>query len=945
MTPSDDARTVDDPMIPEGTSAPAAEGPAAEGPVVDPTVDQLARAIDPPGRRERIRGTPGRAVARVTSWPVEAWVSLMVVAACSVFVFLQLGPSNIFSDSTPAGGDMGAHVWGPAFMRDHLLPSFRLTGWTPDWYAGMPAYHFYMVLPSLAIALLSYLVPYGIAFKLVAISGLVSLPISAWAFGRLTRLPFPGPPLLAIGATAFLFDRSFSILGGNLASTMAGEFAFSISLSFALLFLGVVGRGMDNGRHRVLAAVLLALTGLTHLIPFLFVIGASLVWILVSVARRTGIRTRIWWLFSAGVVGSALTMWWLLPFYLRSPYMNDMGWEKRTNYVDLLFRRENLDAGLVDAPRIEWVLVLAFLGLVMSIAWRRRTGAFLALTAVGVAIAFVVVPQGRLWNARLLPFFYLSLYLLAAIGIAELGRTVATLVARDPTRPTRAVTVVTAVAAWVVVIVMLALPLRALPGGSQQADGSYKWLFLSTTESSFVSAWARWNFSGYENKPAYPEYQAIVATMAELGETDGCGRAMWEHEPEHDRYGTPMALMLLPFWTDGCIGSMEGLFFESSSTTPYHFLMQDELSTSPSNAQRDLPYAPGAPTPGEFDIGVQHMQLLGVRYYMAISDGMIEKAEAHPDLTEVARSGPWAVFLVADRGQVVVLDNQPAVVTGIDASQGWLDAVVPWYEDPDQWSVFLAADGPAEWPRIAPGEVPPEVATEPVAVTGVDQGTDTISFEVSRPGTPVLVKTSYFPNWTAEGADGPWRISPNLMVVVPTDTEVTLRYGTTAVDWLGWAVTAAGLVGLVLLWRAGPLVLPAAGRWSRGRDDGPDGPDGPDGEEAPGPPVTGSGVVAPGVRRDDATSPPDGRPARSGDGVPATEFDPTAVIVGATPPVLDGPSAPDVPTGSDEQAAPEEPSGPDAPDPGSGSPIIAAPKAAEEPRQTSGDDPERGTPP
>ena len=37
--------------------------------------------------------------------------------------------------------------------------------------------------------------------------------------------------------------------------------------------------------------------------------------------------------------------------------------------------------------------------------------------------------------------------------------------------------------------------------------------------------------------------------------------------------------MLLPYFTDGCIGSMEGLYFESSTTTPFHFLNQSELST------------------------------------------------------------------------------------------------------------------------------------------------------------------------------------------------------------------------------------------------------------------------------------------------------------------------------------------------------------------------------
>ena len=90
---------------------------------------------------------------------VAASPVLAVAASCVAFVFTQLGPANIFSSSTPAGGDMGAHVWAPAYLRDHLLPSFRLTGWTPDWYAGFPAFQFYMVLPSMAIALLSLVIP------------------------------------------------------------------------------------------------------------------------------------------------------------------------------------------------------------------------------------------------------------------------------------------------------------------------------------------------------------------------------------------------------------------------------------------------------------------------------------------------------------------------------------------------------------------------------------------------------------------------------------------------------------------------------------------------------------------------------------------------------------------------------------------------------------------
>jgi hypothetical protein len=766
-------------------------------------------------------------------------VTLAIVAGCVLFTFTQLSPSDIFSASTPAGGDMGAHVWGPAYMRDHLLPSFRLTGWTPDWYAGFPAYQFYMVLPSLAIALLSFILPYGLAFKLVAISGVLTLPIACWAFGRLTRLPFPVSPLLAVGATAFLFDRSFSIYGGNIASTLAGEFAFSISLSIAIVFLGVVGRGLETGRQRVIAPILLALTGLCHLIPFLFAIGGAIVWLAVSLARKPGFIKRVWWLACTGVVGVALMGWWLFPFYLRSGYMNDMGWEKKTNYLDLLFQRKTLDPQLVNSPPIQWILVLALLGLVMSIAWKRRGGMFLAVLAGATAFAFVLLPQGKLWNARLLPFWYLSLYLLAAIGVAELGRTIASLLSPDPDTPRRSITIATAVVAALAGLTVLAMPLRAMPEkialgpvkielGGVQKDGQYHWLFLSTKESSFVPSWARWNFSGYEGKPAYPEYHDIVQTMGQLGETNGCGRAMWEHEEQHDRYGTPMALMLLPFWTDGCIGSMEGLFFEASSTTPYHFINQDELSFGASNAQRDLPYMPGAPDQAQFDLGVDHLQMLGVKYYMAITEQMITYGQANASLKQVAQSGPWIVFEVADSSVVEPLDNDPAVLTGV-APKHWLESVTPWYMDPTAWNVWPSSGGPKDWQRIAEGETPTANPTTPVAVTNTQIGRDTISFDVTKPGTPILVKVSYFPNWKVSGAEGPWRVGPNLMVVVPTSDHVTLSYGMTMVDWGSWFATILGVVGIVLLWRAGPLVFPAVVPWFRPRsskgnasDDGDD---------------------------------------------------------------------------------------------------------------------------
>ena len=54
-------------------------------------------------------------------------------------------------------------------------------------------------------------------------------------------------------------------------------------------------------------------------------------------------------------------------------------------------------------------------------------------------------------------------------------------------------------------------------------------------------------------------------------------------------------------------------------------------------------------------------------------------------------------------------------------------------------------------------------------VSNVEVDRDGVRFDVCEIGVPVLVKISYFPNWQASGAEGPYRVTPNLMVVIPTE--------------------------------------------------------------------------------------------------------------------------------------------------------------------------------
>jgi hypothetical protein len=872
---------------------------------------------------------------------VRLSVDVIVLAACVVFILVQLGPRNLVSSTTPAGGDMGAHVWGPAYLRDYLLPSFRITGWAPDWYAGFPAFQFYMVVPALAIvaldvgvqgawavvmlavaaacaalavrwwgdrprryiavaaavvALVAIALPYGVAFKLVSVSGALTLPLAAYAFGRLSGLRFPGPAMLAMATLPFLFYQGFTIYGGNLASTLAGEFAFAMSLSLGLVYLGVVLRGLETGQHRALAAVLLALTGLCHIIPAFWVLAATAV--IAVLRRRRSMAPAIpsivlatigvplvvagllfsstvalvigavlclasawlvWqsvrWLTPVMVVAGMLSAFWVFPFVLRADFVNDMGWEKlpRSDEAGSVWDRYSPYLLPSESPDVDlrWVFALALLGAVLSVVLRLRLGIFLSVMTVTAGVAFLVIPEGRLWNGRLLPFYYLTAMLLALLAVWMVAWLIVDYVRsgrryRDEARaagdregagihaepdaastPTTLPGGFTAFGALAAVVIVVGLPLGALPFSEPFQDGDrsgYRWPTFSpwqreASPASFVPGWAEWNYSGYEEKDAYREYYEVVTTMSEVGEERGCGRALWEYEPELDRYGTPMALMLLPYWTDGCITSMEGLFFEASVTTPYHFLMQTELSANPSAAQRDMPY-------GGFDIdrGVQHLQLMGVRYYMATSPQAIQEADGHPDLTEIATSGPWEIYEVADTEVVSPVPNEPAVLEGVGHSQReWLEEPrnqaghyygpsVEWFLEPDRWDVPLAVDGPDAWQRIDAGDTPEQRPVPAVEVAGAQIGRDRISFEVDEVGSPVLVRASYFPNWQAHGAEGPWRVAPNLMVVVPTDDRVELRYGYTPVEWLAYATTGLGLVALVLLSRRGAFRFRTARR-------------------------------------------------------------------------------------------------------------------------------------
>jgi len=715
------------------------------------------------------------------------WLCLGV----DLFLFFVLRPGLLLSATLTAGGDTGAHVALPAYAGAHIFSHFSLTGWSWEWFAGFPLYTFYFPLPALVTVALSHLISYDVAFKLVTVLGSFALPFALGALARAAKLSGSLQAATVLVALVYLFGTTYTVDGGNLASTLAGEYDFSLALSLGIFFLARVVAGLDRPRDKALGAVLLATSMLSHAIPALFVATVAVLWMLSEHRVR-----RIGQLAFVGFVGAGLVAFWLLPLGA------DFGYTGSLNYANLT----DVRGALLPAFLIPWMFLGAYGG-VRGLMRRNRYVTVWLMVVVLSALAFLFIPSGAIYNGRVLPFYTLGIELLSAIGAVWLIQDLLALVARR----WHALADGWAVVPFALLIaVTVIVPL--FPGVADAVGAT----------PSFVPDWIAWNYSGYQGKASWPQYHALMTTMGHLGATYGCGRAMWEYSPMENDYGTTMSLMLLPYFTNGCVDSMEGLLFESSATTPYHFLDQSELSADPSEAERGLAYS-GV----NVALGIQHLQMWGVKYFMAFSPEIVYEANRNHDLTLVGEVAPtthhdpsiitsytWMIYRVGGESMVHPLAHPPTVWRNVTVGQ-WQRFAVSWYLHPADFSFLGLADGPKGFARRRAGTVVRSSTRYPSdRVSDLKIAAESVSFDVSRIGVPVEVAASYFPNWSANGASGPYRATPNEMVVVPNSHHVTLRYLPTLSDkvgdlvsWIAWLTVAVWLArDLAVTWRGARVV-------------------------------------------------------------------------------------------------------------------------------------------
>ncbi len=717
--------------------------------------------------------------------PLIALVAELAVVLASCLVVLRgLAPTYLLTDSFPIGTDSTGHavgIWIDIANPASILPG----GWSGAMFGGYPANQLYPPLANAIAALLASVVPLAVALKLITVLPVVLLPLAAYAAARLASLRGALPPAIAAAMVPFVYDTSCGICGGNISSVIHGEYAYSWGLLFGLLTLGCVDRLLRTGRGPILTTLLAVAAAWSH--------PVTAAWVLVGALVLTAFRRREWWPVnrrSVGLSALAATMisalWWL-PFLWRHEWMPLLGFSKRTDYFYWL---------LPASPLWEvTILALSVLGVVTAV---RRRQIFLVAVALSSALAgllFVLIPDGsQLFNLRVLPFWYMGRWILAAVGICLLVDLALSRLAIVTLRPWRAV------AAPVVILVMSVLVVGTTWGWwavAVRADSTTSGRSsLLGIEIPPQTVGADEVFAGFESRPDAPALASLRTLLVDAATDLGCGRLAWDIGADSDTgeptFGDENVLWQTPLWTAGCIAPITGIYVDSSATAPSAFGAASLVSP---RLGIELPSIPQYTY--DLQVGVERLRTMGVRYYLTQGEAATSEATSLTDqLTRRTSTGSWTLWEVTENSLVSELAHEPVVVSPRVSDGGWDDLTMEYGQSNLYDSVALAQDGPAGWARVAPGLQPPALPTSPAGIHDIETTDDTISFSVAEVGRPVLVRVSAYPGWSVEGAPALYRASPNFYLVVPAQARVTLTHGKTPLDVVA---IAAGLTGLALM--------------------------------------------------------------------------------------------------------------------------------------------------
>ena len=685
---------------------------------------------------------------------LEELINVLVLLAIFAFLLSYFKPELLLLDTTTSGGDTASHNYPLHYMRNYLLPNFRLIGWSQDWYAGFPMFQFYFPIPFLLMALLSYVIPINIAFKIGTILGTFLLPVTVFIAGKIMKFKFPIPVIASILTLLFLFNTGNSMWGGNIPSTLAGEFSYSLSLAVVVLFLGLLYAGITNKKSKhnskIALSILFAFATLCHAYPVFFAAVAS-TFFLFNNNRQSFI-----YLFKVYGLAFLLTSFWLVPMFAKLNYSSVY------HYIWNFQSSEEVFPDLLKP-----LLLLATIGGIAYIFRPEKRVLFFFYCLFTAVLLYSIAPHIGVTDIRFVPFFQLLLVFPSAYAITKIIELIDQFIINRWLKRF--------VPYFTVAIVLISV------------------LYFTSVHHRYIPDWIKWNYSGFEQKQHWSQLEKLTTYLRSLP----AGRVVHEYSNSHDKFGTPRTFELIPFFTGKPV--LEGLNIESALTAPYVFVIQSEISLTPT-----------CPIPGlrctSFDVknATIHLRQFDVRYVIATSSKLKDALKTNENYRLLKSFDEIEVYeLIPNErsGYVGVVKYEPVLVQ----KKEWKKLSLEWFKQASEVPiVFVNSITPTERARFKVIHESVDIGRFPkipVENCEINESVENEVIELQLAdaciGKPLIVRVSYFPNWKVEGADRIYLTSPAFMLIYPKQKNVKIYYVHTIIDYISTILSIIGLIATV----------------------------------------------------------------------------------------------------------------------------------------------------
>jgi hypothetical protein len=763
---------------------------------------------------------------------IQIFLDIVVLSIIILFISMFIDFRLIFLDTILTGGDSASWYQVAVHLKDTLIPHARLYGWDMANFCGYPNFNFYFIPPFLLAVLLSYIgIPLTIGLKLVMVSGWYFLPVSVYLGLRLMAYRFPAPVIGACATLLFLFNETYTMFGGNILSSLAGEFCYMFAFSLLPYFMGSMIKGFSNDRRLIINGLVLGLIGLSHL--FVFIPAISVVLFGFFTKKRTV------YLVQVCAIGFGVMAFWILPL---------IAW--RNNYtipVYMIWQSfVSLKLTLITAATLCVITIPMVIFYVFPLKKDSNTFVYPGIQKIIISYAvicllliMVMVCYGFFQcigtEIQALSLSKISGLLLLAgftiwfgmiVFVSPMGKTACSKFLHDTKDPGIYLWMIGVCLAMYFCAHFLKVPdIRFLPPilmviiliifsyyagqylsylswGIQLMSILFILICVISTvilKEKNVQKWYSDTFKGYEQTRGFKHFKDVNQYLRSDNSLNA-PRVGYEKCNRYGPYGGDRVFESLFLFSGR--QTLEGIHYSSSLSSKFLTFLQTEFSK---DIKTPTPYVLSQINPESLAI---HMNLYNISQLVILSPQVKKILNEAPQFLHEKDVGQFSIYRLKQDlpGYISTLTYPPLLYTGPD----WLDKFYDqWFKYPEKSDIFFVPSDFVRHPddlavfqeKTAQLNVLPSFLTNKYACKADIQSHLShfeIKFRTSAIGVPHLIRVSYFPNWIVSGAHGVYPVSPHFMLVIPRSNEVTLTYSRCIWEIGGWYLTGFTFLTLVL---------------------------------------------------------------------------------------------------------------------------------------------------